>query len=179
MVCSLRNAFDMLMLCRAIQPLGERTRTLAIGAGLTLVGCGVMGLVKLIQAFVWEGAPSHFVSAREGAESFIFAACAMSWLSIECGLITLVAVIQDYRLVDYGISSTSSESSRPFSAEEIQPIRHALEDDDWIAAVERLPRSSPNAGYTEASQYVAHLRELLRVQHPGKNDPAPLSLAGC
>ena len=46
-----------------------------------------------------------------------------------------------------------------------------------------LPPSSayreavPNAGFTEASQYVAHLREFLRVQHPGKNDPAPLSLA--
>ena len=43
------------LLAPPLQPLGERTRTFAIGAGLILVGCGVMILVTAIQAHVWEG----------------------------------------------------------------------------------------------------------------------------
>ena len=47
------DPFDAI--ARPMQPLGERTRTFAIGAGLILVGCGVMLLVTAIQAHVWEG----------------------------------------------------------------------------------------------------------------------------
>ena len=59
---------------RPLQPLGERTRTFAIGAGLILVGCGVMLLVTAIQAHVWEG--ESIVGAR------YFGPCAVILLSI-------------------------------------------------------------------------------------------------
>jgi len=130
-----------------------------------LVGSGVMALVTGIQVYVWE---------CESWSGQIFGPWAVSLLSIECGLITLGMVIRHYHLVNYG---PSSKSSRPLTAEEIEPIRRALEDDDWIAAVKRYREAVPNAGFTEAAQYVARLRELLRIQHLDKNDPPPFSLA--
>ena len=83
-------------------------------------------------------------------------------------------VIRDYRLVNYG---PSSKPSRQLTAEQIEPIRRALEDDDWRAAIKRYREAVPDAGWTEAVQYVVRLRESLRAQHPGKFVPPPLSLA--
>jgi hypothetical protein len=129
-----------------------------------------MGLVMTIQTYVWDG-------ESENARGEIFAMCALSFLSIECGLGILVMVIQDYRLVNYGTSSTSSKSSRSLTAEQIEPIRLALEDDDWIAAVNRYREAVPEAGFTEPVEYVAGLREALRNQHPDKFASPPWSLA--
>ena len=63
------------------------------------------------------------------------------------------------------------------TAEQIEPIRCALEDHDWLAAVRRYREAVPDAGPKEADQYVARLRESLRAQHPDKFVPPPLSLA--
>ena len=164
-----KERFDVLMLAGPTQPLGGRTRTLVIGAGLILVGCGVMLLVTLIQAYVWEGAKMPL--------AFIFAMCALSCLSIEFGLVSLVTVIQDYRLVNYGTSGMSGQPSRPLTAEQIEPIRRALEEDDWVAAVKRYREAVPDASFTEPVQYVACLRESLRTQYPDKFAQPPLSLA--
>ena len=144
-----------------IQPLGERTRTFAIGAGLILIGCGVMLLVTAIQAHVWEG------------ES-ILGKISLTYLPIYFGLDILGMVIRDYRLVHYG---TSSLSSRQLTAEQIEPIRRALEDCDLRAAIKRYREAVPDADRKEAIQYVVRLMESLRAQHPDKFGPPPLSLA--
>jgi tRNA A-37 threonylcarbamoyl transferase component Bud32 len=142
-----------------LQPLDERTRTFAIGAGLVVVGCGVMLLVKTIQAHVWEG---EFI--RSGQMCFI--CCSIYW-----GLATLGIVIRDYRLVHYGTSS------RQLTAEQIEPIRRAMEGYDVMAATKRYREAVPGAGATEAHRYVIRLADSLRAQHPGKFVPPPLSLA--
>jgi tRNA A-37 threonylcarbamoyl transferase component Bud32 len=147
------------------RPIGVRTPTFAIAAGLILVGSGVMVLVTGIQVYVWE---------CESWSGQIFGPWAVSLLSIECGLITLGMVIRHYHLVNYG---PSSKSSRPLTAEQIEPIRRALEDDDWRNAHERYREAVPKAGWAERVQYLTDLKKSLQAQHPDKNDPPPLSLA--
>ena len=146
------------LLARPLQPLGERTRTFAIGVGLIVVGCGVMLLVKTIQAHVWEG------------ES-IWRQMAVVYLSIFWGLAILGIVIRDYRLVHFGTSS------RQLTAEQIEPIRRAMEDWDVVTAINLYREAVPDADVAEANQYVGRLAESLRAQHPGKFVPPPLSLA--
>ena len=80
----------------------------------------------------------------------------MGLLSIECGLITLGIVIRYYHLVNYG---PSSKSSLPLTAEQIEPIRRALEDDDWRTAHERYREAMPKAGWAERFQYLTDLKE--------------------
>jgi len=147
------------------RPLGVRTPTFAIAAGLILVGSGVMALVTGIQVYVWE---------CESWSGQIFGPWAGSLLSIECGLITLGMVIRHYHLVNYG---PSSKSSRPLTAEQIEPIRRALEDDDWRTAHERYSEAVPQAGWAERFQYLTDLGKSLQAQHPGKFVPPSLSLA--
>jgi len=144
-----------------IQPLGERTRTFAIGAGLVLIGCGVMLLVTAIQAHVWEG------------ES-ILGKISLTYLPIFFGLISLGLGIRDYRLVNYGPSSLPS---RQLTAEQLEPIRCALEYRDLRAAIKRYREAAPDADRKEAIQYVVRLMESLRAQHPDKFGPPPLSLS--
>ncbi len=165
---SFRGRFDLLALSLPMQPLGERTRAFAIGAGLILAGCGVMGMATAIQAYVWEG---------EAVPGQIIAGCALSFLSIECGLLILRTVIQDYRLINYGTSSPSSKPSRQLTAEQIEPIRRALDENDWVAAVARYRVAVPDASFAEPVEYVARLRESMRAQDPGKFALPPLTLA--
>jgi hypothetical protein len=147
------------------RPLGVRTPTFAIAAGLILVGSGVMAMVTGIQVYVWE---------CESWSGQIFGPWAGSLLSIECGLITLGMVIRHYHLVNYG---PSSKSSRPLTAEQIEPIRRALEDDDWRNAHERYREAVPKAGWAERLQYLTDLEKSLQAQHAGKFVPPSLSLA--
>ncbi len=146
---------------KPIQPVGERTRTLAIGAGLVLIGCGVMLLVTAIQAHVWEG------------ES-ILGKISLIYVSMFFGPATLVMGIRDYRLVHYG---PPSPPSRQLTAEQIEPIRCALEDRDLRAAIKRYREAAPDADRKEATQYVVRLWQSLRAQHPDKFGPPPLSLS--
>jgi hypothetical protein len=158
---SFKERFDPAKYFRPTQPLGERTRTFAIGAGLVVMGCSVMLLVTAVQAHVWEG------------ESF-WPYLAMMYFSIYVGLWTLGIAIRDYRLVHYG---TSASFSRQLTVEQIEPIRRALEDHNLRAAIERYREAVPDAGLTEANQYVTRLFYGLRAQHPDKFRPPPLSLA--
>jgi hypothetical protein len=146
-----------------MQPLDERTRAFAIGAGLILIGCGVLFLVKTIEAHVWEG------ESILGQLGLIY--CSI-YCSIYLGLAILGMVIRDYRLVHYGTSS------RQLTAAQIEPIRRALEEDyDLPAAIKRYREAAPEAGSAEAKQYVICLFNSLRAQHPDKFVPPSLSLA--
>jgi hypothetical protein len=137
------------------QPLDGRTRNVAIGLGLVFIGCGVMLEVTVIQACVWEAESlfNLFLSP-------IFAIVG----SISLGLATLGLVVQDYRLVHYGLPSTPI---RQPTAEGIEPIRRALEDQDLpaeqialicrdledhnlLAAVVRYRKAVPQASLREA-----------------------------
>ena len=115
-------------------PIGVRTPTFAIAAGLILVGSGVMALVTGIQVYVWE---------CESWSGQIFGPWAASLLSIECGLITLGIVIQHYHLVNYG---PSSKSSRPLTAEQIEPIRLRFRGRRLAYRHQALPRSGAESG---------------------------------
>jgi predicted Ser/Thr protein kinase len=160
----LLGGFVLLFVWRPL-PIGVRTPTFAIAAGLILVGSGVMALVTGIQVYVWE---------CESWSGQIFGPWAVGLLSIECGLITLGMAIRHYHLVNYG---PSSKSSRPLTAEQIEPIRRALEDDDWRTAHERYREAVPQAGWAERFQYLTDLGKSLQAQHPGKFVPPSLSLA--
>ena len=64
------------------------------------------------------------------------------------------------------------------TAEQIEPIRRALEEEyDLTAATQRYREAAPQASLAEAKQYVLHLFLSLRRQHPEKFAPPPLSLA--
>ncbi len=170
---SLKEMFDptkqLSQHSRPLQPLGERVRTFAVAAGLVLVGCGIMLLVTTIQAHVWEG------------ES-IFDQILQLYASIFFGLATLGLVIRDYRLVNYGIDYGTSRQlteaqSRQMTEAQIEPIRRALEDRDFRAAVKCYRETVPDAGRAEASQYVIRLWESLRAQYPDRFALPPLSLS--
>jgi len=150
--------FDQAQFARPTQPLNERTRRLAIGGSLILIGYGVTLLALTIQAYVWEG-----VSI---ASQFVFI-----YFSIYLGFVTLGMLVRDYRLVQYGASS------RQLTAEQLAPIQSAMEDWDVVAAIKLYRDAVPDASLPEASQYVTRLAESLRAQHPGKFVPPPLSLA--
>jgi hypothetical protein len=146
---------------RPVQPLDERTRTFAIGAGLILVGCGVVVLAKTIQAHVWEG------------ES-IWGQTFLIYWSLYSGFALLGIVIRDYRLVNYGIPIPAS---RQLTAQQIEPIHRAMEDWHLIAAINLYREAVPDADLTEARLYVLRLAEAQRAKHPGKFlPPPPMSL---
>jgi serine/threonine protein kinase len=147
---------------RTIQPLDERARTFAVGAGLVLIACGVMLLVTAIQANVWEGEP-------------IARSLALAYCPIYCGVLALGIAIRDYRRTYYGPAKTSM---RQLSLEEIEPIRRALlEDRDFKAAVQRYHETVPEAPMREAKQYVIRLFMTLRAEEPDKFVAPSLSWA--
>jgi len=149
-----------------LQPLGRRTLSIAIGGGLILVACGVMGLANAIEAHVWEG------------ES-ILGQIALLYLPIYFGLAILAMVIRDYRLVHYGFPAKSEIGSagRQLTAAQIISIRRALEEFDLQGAIERCRQAVPDASLKEARRFVFALRRGFRAQHPDKFLPPPLSLA--
>jgi len=155
---SLKELFDQSQFLLPRQPLGERTRTFAFVTGLILVGCGVMLLASTVRAYVWEG------------ES-VWGQIGMIYLPIYIGLVMFHSVVHDYRLVHYGTSS------RQLTAEQIEPIRNAMEGWNVQAAIRHYRKAVPDAGALEATRYVTHLADSLKAQHPGKFVPAPLSLA--
>jgi tRNA A-37 threonylcarbamoyl transferase component Bud32 len=156
---SFKDALDPTLHSRPLQPLGARTRDFAVGAGLIMVGGGIMLLMTTIRAHVWEG------------ES-IWGQVGLVYLSTFTGLATLSLVIRDYRLVNYGMPS------RQLTAEQIEPIRRVLEEDcDLAAAIRRYREAAPDASLAEAHQYVIRLFNTLRAKVPGKFVLPPLSLA--
>ena len=139
---------------RPFQPLGERTRTFAVGAGMVLIGSAVILLLMTIQAHVWEGGS-------------IFDVVFLIYALVYCGLLIVGTASKDYRLVRFGTSS------RQLTAEQIEPIRHAMEDYDVMAAIKLYREAVPDAGVKEAHQYVIRLADSLRAQHPDKFVPRP------
>lgn len=156
----LQNPFSLAVNNKPILPLDERTRICALFGGLILVGYSVVFAATAIQALVWEGESprGHFV---------------VIYWPISAGLMALALVIRDYRLVHYGISSTSSSQ---LTAEQIAPIRRALEDHNLLAAVQCYREAVPGARQAEAKQYVVRLFHTLRAQQPDKFAPSSSSL---
>jgi tRNA A-37 threonylcarbamoyl transferase component Bud32 len=157
---SFRDWFKPALIAQAPQPLGERTRTLAIAAGLVLVCCGVMLLVATIQAHVWEGA-------------LILRQIGFIYCSTYFGLAILGVVVRDYRMVHFGIGSGTS--SQRLTAEQIEPISRALVDRDFRTAAEYYRDARPDASKLEAQQYVIRLYHSLRAENPDKFTLPPLS----
>jgi hypothetical protein len=94
------------------------------------------------------------------------------YVMVYIGLAILGIVIRDYRLVHYGTFS------RQLTAEQIESIRCAIEEDhDLPAAVKRYREAAPDAGLAEAEEYVIRLFNSLRAKHPDKFVPPPLSQA--
>jgi hypothetical protein len=158
---SLRTATIQALRNRPLQPLDERTRSVAIGGGLILVGYGVLVLAKTIHAHVWEG------------ES-IFRQVSLIYLLVYFGLVMIGFVIRDYRLVHYGMPSMAIPQ---LIAEQIEPIRRSLEDHNLRVAVKRYREAVPGAGWREANRYVIRLFQTLQAQEPDKYGPPPMSLA--
>jgi tRNA A-37 threonylcarbamoyl transferase component Bud32 len=156
---SIKDVRDPALVSRApLQPLGERTRRVALCLGLALVGYGAVYLAKAIEAHVWEG------------ES-IWRQVLGIYGSVYFGLAILGILIRDYRLALYGAHS------RHLTAEQIEPIRRAMEDFDVPAAITLYRAAVPDAGFLEANQYVVRLAESQRALHPGKFVPPPPSLS--
>jgi hypothetical protein len=63
-------------------------------------------------------------------------------------------------------AAPESAPRRQFTAMQIEPIRNALENDDFPAAVKCYRQAVPDAGPEEANRYVAGLFKSLRAQHP-------------
>ncbi len=145
-----------------LQPLGKPALIFATTVGLIMVGCGLVLLVETIQAKVWEG------------EAIAHSIC-MIYLSIYWGLLILGIVVRDYRLVHYGMSGKSFPK---LTAEQLEPIRRALEEDYDIPGAIRLYREAvPEAGLADVKRYVTRLYFTLRAEHREKFVLPPLSLA--
>ena len=147
---SLEESRDPAKLSRPLKPLGERTRTFALGAALVLIGVGVMVLVLAIQANV-----------REGEKFLTVAQFTQIYFPIYLGIWTLALVIRDFRLVHYGI-----KCRRQVTAEQIRPIMRALEEYDLPAAIKHYREADPEASEAEARAYVHLLAGSLRQQRP-------------
>jgi tRNA A-37 threonylcarbamoyl transferase component Bud32 len=95
-----------------IRPLGEWTRSFAIGASLVVIACGVKLLVIGIQTYVWEGKSMLAHDLLYGVASWVllFATLFIACFSIFLALATLALLVQDYRLVHYGIIPDSKDS---------------------------------------------------------------------
>ncbi len=138
--------------------LGERTRAVAVGVCLILVGCALVHLVTTIQAHVWEG------------ES-IWDQVPLVFFSIWLAVAILEELIRDYRLVHYGTSS------RQLTAEQMYPIRCALEKDfDYFTAVKYYREAAPEASLAEAKQYVMRLFKTLLAKRFGSLEGEVLAL---
>jgi tRNA A-37 threonylcarbamoyl transferase component Bud32 len=158
-----RNSPDLRKL--TLRPLHQPTRNLAIGGSLILIGYGVLLVTILLQAHVWEAEP-------------VLGNLGLIYVLVYFGLAILGLVIRDYRLVHFGIPAAQERaSSRQLSGEEIEPIRRALEDHDWRAAIERYREAVPDANAWEAKKSVYRLFASLRVEHPEMFVVPPLSLA--
>ncbi len=153
-----KDLLDQRWRYRPLQPLDRLTRRVAIGGGLMLIVCGIMCLTKAVDAYVWEG---EFSPADLGTV----------YLPIFFGLATLVMVVRDHGLLRYG------PASRHLTAEQLEPIRCAMEDYHVIDAIKHYRRAVPDAGLTEASEYVHRLAASLRAQYAGKFTTHPLSSA--
>ncbi len=146
------------------RPLGERTRTIALGVGLFLIFCGTMLLVETIQAHVWEG-QSIWDWASIGA---IYASTCF-------GLIIIKKVVRDYRLTYYGPSSAESTEAA-LTPDQAAAIRAAVESGEWDLAKELYRQSLPQARRGAEYIYVHHLLQSLRQQNPDKFAWPPLAL---
>jgi hypothetical protein len=155
-----KEMFDPAKLMRPIRPLGERTRIITLAAALAQIACGVMLLITAIAAYVWE-------------DDAILGAVLPVYGAIFFGIAMFVTLIQDYRLVLYG---TPSPSDRRLTTEQIEPIRKALEDLNWSAAIKRYREAVPDAGMAEATIYVNRLFETLQAREPDRYARSPLLL---
>ncbi|MBM3994589.1 MAG: serine/threonine protein kinase [Planctomycetes bacterium] len=155
---SFTETFDPSKHLRPMEPIGDPMRTLAICTGLACLGTGTLLLIKLIQAFVWEGESllGHMLPIY-GSTYF--------------GLAAFGLVVRDYWLVQYG------RPSRQVTPEQLQAMSKALEDYDLAAAITIYREAFPEASLAEAQEYVVRLAETLRAQHPDKYVPPTLSLA--
>jgi hypothetical protein len=150
---------------RPLQPLGDRMRAFAIGAGVVLTGSGVVLLGYTIQAHVWEG------ESIWGHLAFIYA-----------GMFLVVGIwgmaVRDYRLVHYG---PPPSTVRPqLTPDQVAAIRAALEEGwlrDWHTARKLYREAVPDASWLEAGGYLLYLCNELRAQHPDKFAFPPLALA--
>jgi tRNA A-37 threonylcarbamoyl transferase component Bud32 len=141
-----------------LEPIGERMRTFAACAGVVCVGSGILLLIMLIKAQVWEG------DAPIGPYFQVFA-------SVWFGLALLSYAVRDYQWAHFGVPS------RQLTADQVELIRRALEEFDFPAATHMYRQAVPEAGRGEAYQYVLRLADTLRAQNPAKYVPPPLSLA--
>ncbi len=147
-----------------VQPLGERTRTLAFGVGLLLLACGGILLVKGIQANVWEG-----VTIWRSVGS----AYATTWF----GLMVLAEVVRDYRLTYYGpVVGADPTEADALTAEQASSIRAAVEAGDWAFARKLYREAIPGARKAAGLVYLHGLIEALRAQDPAKYAWPPLAL---
>ena len=76
-----------------------------------------------------------------------------------------------------GVLWRSEASTRQLPPEQIEAISRALENHDWPAALQCYREAAPDADLAEAKQSVMRLFVSLRMQHPEKFVPPPLSLA--
>ncbi len=122
------------------------------------MGCAVVLLVTTIQAHVWEG------------ES-IWDQVPLLYFSIWLAVNILTELIRDYRLVHYGTSS------RQLTAEQIEPIRRALEENsDYFTAVKYYREAVPEAGLAEAREYVSRFFKSLLLKRFGSLEGSVLAL---
>ena len=154
---------------RPLQPLDERTRNIAVGIGVVVTACGVMFLVKTIQAYVWE-------------EEAIWAHLAIAYASIYWGLSILGIAVRDYRLVYYGAPSTPGKVLPEATAEQAAASRAASEK--ARAAMEKWDQQAAikiyrDAGLTHRDAMLAamNIGRKLQAEEPDRFAYPPLSPA--
>ena len=156
-----KEMFNAAKFSRPLQPLDEWARILAVGVGLTSLGCGVTLLAVAIEANVWDG------------DSISGILLLWIYVSIFQGLEALGMVVRDYRLI-HGLGSNPL---RHLTSGQIASIRSELECHDFRAAIVRYREAVADAGSAEAKEYVVRLFGQLRAAFPDRFAPPPLSLA--
>jgi tRNA A-37 threonylcarbamoyl transferase component Bud32 len=134
-----------------LQPVSAQWRAVTTAAGLVCVGCGLVTMVKVVRAQVWEGIYRGNISMLLVAFAIVFA-----------GVFTLAMVWRVHRLSELG------RAVRQLSAAQHEAIRAALLEMDVLGAIRLYRAAVPGAGLIEAQDHATRVLAQLREQEPEK-----------
>ncbi|MEQ1852924.1 MAG: hypothetical protein ABMA01_15195, partial [Chthoniobacteraceae bacterium] len=142
-----------------MQPVGANVRTVSVFVGLLGAFLCLGFLDTLIKWQVWEGA---LPPPRTGDSPGVLAQYIILFSSLWMSVWLLVLSWRDYVMTTRGLHI------RRLDLPVENGIRAALEDKDFLLAIQLYRRAVPEAGRAEASDYALRIAAELRERDPAK-----------